>query len=339
MKKQWLQIVSFITLLVLLALLFIYQLPFYIYKPGTADPLNPIVEVEGGYESDGDMHLVTIKGGQATPFYYLLAMLRDYHQIVPIEDVYYNGISQEDYMKMQLMMMESSQEASKVVAYQAAKEDIVIQYNGVYVVSVLEDMPAENILKTGDRIVKIDGMDIAEANDLIDYVGTKQAGDIINLTIIRDEEQLSKQVGLVKMKELDGKAGIGIQLVTDREVVENPKLTFSSGDIGGPSAGLMFALEIYDQLTEEDLTKGLQIAGTGEIDYEGNVGRIGGIDKKVIAADRAGNDIFFAPNENGRQDSNYETAKEVAEEINTDMKIIPVDTFDDALRYLQSLSE
>src|SRR5690625_7652658 len=70
---------------------------------------------------------------------------------------------------------------------------------------------------------------------------------------------------------------MGVSLVTDRSVTVDPKVNFSSGNIGGPSAGLMFSLEIYDQLTENDLTSGYAIAGTGEVDYNGNVIRIGGI--------------------------------------------------------------
>ncbi|KHE71812.1 hypothetical protein LD39_07855 [Halobacillus sp. BBL2006] len=99
----------------------------------------------------------------------------------------------------------------------------------------------------------------------------------------------------------------------------------------------MFSLEIYDQLTEKDITKGYQIAGTGEVNYEGQVGRIGGIDKKVVAASEDGCQIFFAPNEDGRKGSNYQVAKETAEEINTDMKVVPVDTFQDALNYLKDM--
>lgn len=75
----------------------------------------------------------------------------------------------------------------------------------------------------------------------------------------------------------------------------------------------------------------------GEITYEGEVLRIGGIDKKVVAAHRKGMDIFFAPNENGREGSNYEEALKAAEEINTEMKIVPVDSFSDALHYLEGL--
>src|SRR5690625_3309503 len=101
----------------------------------------------------------------------------------------------------------------------------------------------------------------------------------------------------------------------------------------------MFSLEIYDQLTKQDLTHGYEIGGTGEVDYNGNVIRIGGIDKKVIAADKEGCDIFFAPNEGGAKDSNYSVAKNTAEEIGTDMKIVPVDTFKDAFEYLQGLNK
>src|SRR5699024_5664820 len=92
------------------------------------------------------------------------------------------------------------------------------------------------------------------------------------------------------------------------------------------SAGLMFSLEIYDQLTEEDLTKGYQIAGSGEIDYEGNVIRIGSVDKKVIAADQEDCDIFFAANENGAHDSNYEQAVKTAEKIGTNSVNVSADT-------------
>ncbi|SFB18706.1 PDZ domain-containing protein [Lentibacillus halodurans] len=314
-----------------------YKLPYYIYKPGGADALNPIVEVEDGYQSEGDMHLVTVRGGQATPVQYLWAQVMPNQEVLPLQEVRPEGVSEDEYFHAQLQMMESSQEASTVVAYEAADEDITIEYNGVYVVSVVEEMPADDILKTGDRITGIDGNTIDESNDLIEYVENKQPGDTITVQVVRDEDQLEKEITLERFPDMDNKVGIGIQLVTDRSVEVDPEVDFSSGSIGGPSAGLMFSLEIYDQLTEEDLTKGYQIAGTGEVDYQGNVRRIGGVDKKVIAADREGCDIFFAANDNGADDSNYEVALKAAEEMDTDMKIVPVDTFDDALNYLQNL--
>lgn len=314
--------------------LFAYPLPFYVQKPGSADPLDPVVSVEGGSESEGDMRLVTIRSGKASPIMYLWAKIANYYEIIPEHELL-QDISDEEYQQMQLLMMENSQEQSTVVAYEAAEKEITINFNGVYVVAVMEDVPADGKLKTGDVIVAVDGQKIQEATDLTDYVGAKKAGDTVLLSIERDNTQEEVEIELVKLPQLNGEPGIGISLVTDRKVEVQPEITFETGNTGGPSAGLMFALEIYDQLTEEDLTQGYQVCGTGEIDYEGNVGRIGGVDKKVVAADQAGCDIFFVPNENGSETANAVVAKETAEDIKTSMEIVPVDHFNEALTYLQ----
>ncbi|MFG6115238.1 SepM family pheromone-processing serine protease [Halobacillus sp. MO56] len=314
-----------------------YRLPFYIYKPGGAEELNPVVQVEGAYDSKGEMHLVTVRGGQATPIQYLLAKVRPFHQIYPLEDIRPEGISESEYYHAQLQMMESSQEASQVVAYKAAGKDIEIQYEGVYVMNLLDGMPAEEELKPGDRITRVDDKKVTESSDLVDYVDKMGEGESVKLTIERDGEEMVKEIELAPFPDQKDKVGVGITLVTDRSVDVNPKVQFKSGEIGGPSAGLMFSLEIYDQLTEEDITKGYKVAGTGEISYEGEVGRIGGIDKKVVAADNAGADIFFAPNDEGKEGSNYEVAQKTAQKIETDMDIVPVDTFQDALDYLNQI--
>ncbi|GGA83792.1 SepM family pheromone-processing serine protease [Ornithinibacillus halotolerans] len=336
MKVSKGQVISFLAAILIALFLSTYELPYYIQKPGDADALNPIVQVENGDKSEGEFHLVTVRGGQATPVQFVLAKILPHHEIMDIHLVRPEGISDDEYFQAQLQMMENSQEASMVVAYTAAEKEITIEYNGVYVVNVAKELPADGILQMGDRIIGIDDNEIKESNDLISYIEQKELGDVVNVTFLREEKEFVKPVTLGIINEETGQVGIGITLVTDRDVHVDPPVTFSSGNIGGPSAGLMFSLEIYDQLTDGDLTKGYKIAGTGEIDYEGNVGRIGGIDKKVVAADREGVDVFFAPNEGGRGgNSNYEVARKTAEEINTDMIIVPVDTFEDALRYLQ----
>jgi len=332
--------IFYFALIVLLAFtLSTFQLPYYIYKPGNADPLDQIVEVDGGSKSKGDMYLVTVSGGQATPIQYLWAKVLSYHEIQPLEEVRPKGMTNEEYRHAQLKMMENSQESSTVVAYEAANKEIKIEYNGVYVVSVRDGMPAEGKLEMGDHILGIDGQTINEADDLINYIEQKQAGDQISLDIIRDDESLNIDLTLGTFQEMDNKVGMGIELVTNRNISVSPELHFSSGNIGGPSAGLMFALEIYDQLIPEDLTKGYQIIGTGALDYNGNVLRIGGIDKKVVAADKAGCEIFFAPYEGGAKNSNYELAKKTAMEIGTEMEIVPVDTFHEAVTYLEELPD
>ncbi|MBU5595383.1 PDZ domain-containing protein [Amphibacillus sp. MSJ-3] len=326
--------------LYLLFIIFIFifsylPLPYYIYSPGTADPLTPVVHVESGTESEGNLYLVTVRGGQATPLSLLIASLSRYQDIHPLEEVFPEGYDREDYMEAQLQLMESSQEAATVVAYQEANEEIDIQYEGVYVVSVLEGMPAEKVLQAADKIIEVENTKVKDADHLIEIVDKYQVGDELTFVVDRDGEQIETTIELVPFPNQPDQHGIGIQLVTNRKVNVDRSVEFSSGDIGGPSAGLILTLEIYDQLIDDDLTKGLDIAGTGEIDYEGNVYRIGGVDKKVIAADREGCDIFFVPFEHGSEDSNYQVAKETAEAIGSDMEIVPVDSFQDALEYLQ----
>src|SRR5699024_7344864 len=142
------------------------------------------------------------------------------------------------------------------------------QYNGVYVVSVIEGMPADGKLEPGDVITAVDGREVEKSEDLTEYVNTKAEEDTIIIEYIRENSERTAELSLEKFDENSERRGIGISLVTDREVdIERP-VEFSSGSIGGPSAGLMFALEIYDQLVEEDLTRGYNISGTGEIDYE-----------------------------------------------------------------------
>lgn len=329
----------FITLIFTLFIFFMvtYDLPYYIYKPGQADQLDDIVQVEDGFKAEGDLHLVTVSGGQATPIQYILAKLLPFHEIVPIEEARPEGITDKEYMHYQLMLMDNSQSSSMVVAYKAANQEVKIENKGIYVMNVVENMPAEGIIEMGDRILNIDGVDIKEANELVDYVQGKKAGEIIEVLIERDNNKWKEKIKVASFPDDEAKVGIGIQLVTDQKVVVHPDVAFDSGNIGGPSAGLMFALELYNQLTEEDITKGYHIAGTGEIDFDGNVHRIGGIDKKVVAAHREGIEVFFAPNENNKEDSNYIVAKETAEKINTSMKVVPVDTFQDALDYLEGL--
>src|SRR5699024_1778160 len=108
-----------ITLILMFAIL-TYQLPYYIYKPGLADDLTEIVTVEDGFSAEGSLHLVTVSGGQATPFDLFVAKLLPFHEIVSLEEARPEGISDEEYMRHQLFLMENSQHAAMAVAYEAA---------------------------------------------------------------------------------------------------------------------------------------------------------------------------------------------------------------------------
>ncbi|KON89208.1 hypothetical protein AF332_21970 [Sporosarcina globispora] len=327
---------SFLILAVILLASSFYYLPFYVSKPGMAKELEPIIEVENGYEEQGSFMLTTVRMGRANIYAYVAAKFSKYQELYPIEEIRAENETDEEYNVRQLHLMATSKLAAIETAYKKAGIPIDYHYNGVYVLNVLPDMPAHGKLQAGDRIFKVDGKEFMSSDEFISTVSQKQDGNEITLTYERQDKIKETSITLKKLKET-GKPGVGITLVDDKEIEVEPAVNINSEEIGGPSAGLMFSLEIYNQLIKADLTKGYKIAGTGTINSEGTVGRIGGIEQKIVAADKAGAEIFLAPNEEGAADSNYKAAVETARDIKTEMKIVPVDTFDDAVEYLRNL--
>ncbi|MEH7493280.1 SepM family pheromone-processing serine protease [Neobacillus niacini] len=327
---------SIVIALMMIAGIF-FSLPYYVSKPGIAKELAPIIQVADGTEGKGSFMLTTVRMGRANIYSYVEAKLFDYVELYPVEAILHETETQDEYNARQLHMMAGSKLNAIEVAYKKAGYPVEYLYKGVYVVQVVPDMPADGKLLSGDRITQVDGQDFPSSESFIEYVGEKKAGDQVELTITREDKTKTVKVSVEPFKDDPKKIGIGISLVDDKEIIVNPKVTVKTDEIGGPSAGLMFSLEIYDQLMEEDFTKGYKIAGTGTIDPEGSVGPIGGIDQKIVAADKAGAEIFFAPNEKGSKDSNYKLAVKTAQEIDSKMKIVPVDVIDDAINYLQKL--
>ncbi|WP_018662876.1 SepM family pheromone-processing serine protease [Heyndrickxia acidiproducens] len=331
--------------LILLLTAFV-RLPYYIEMPGSALQLEPLIKVKGGYPEKGQLMLTTVRMGRANPYTYVWAKLKKHEEVVPIDEVRDKNQTDEEYHVYQLYLMENSKHNAIQVAFSKANKPYKSHYKGIYVLNVYDGMPAAKVLKAGDRITKVDGHAFTSSRQFMGYVAKKQAGDQIRITYVRNKHTKTAAIALATFKEKKNKAGIGIGLVDDRTITTKPAVKMDTENIGGPSAGFMFALEIYNQLTKTDITKGHKIAGTGEIATDGKVGRIGGIDKKVIAADHAGAEIFFAPDDtippelrsaNPSIKTNYQEAKAAAKDIGTDMKIVPVQTFDDALRYLNNL--
>lgn len=332
--------IFFIIMAVLLALSF-YSLPYYVSKPGMAKELEPIIEVEDGDNEAGSFMLTTVRMGKANIYSYTLAKWSKYQKIYPIAEIRSGDETDEEYNVRQLHLMDASKSAAIEVAYKKAGIPVNYEYTGVYVMNVIPEMPAEGKLKLGDRIYKVDDHEFTSSKEFLDYVSKKKSGDTIVLTYERNDEIHDTKITIAHFKDADnkGRVGVGIGLVDDKEIRVKPEVTVKTDEIGGPSAGFMFSLEIYNQLTEGDLTKGFAIAGTGTISPDGTVGRIGGIEQKIVAADKAGADIFLAPNEKGEKDSNYLAAVKTAKDIGTEMRIIPIDDFDEAVTYLRKLKE
>lgn len=336
-KKLW----FFVLVMALVVFVSSYRLDAYISRPGDAYELSPLVEVDGRDEDDaGTLSLMTVTMFNATPALYIMAQFQEGYKVLDPEQVRSPHESDEEYNVRQLKLMSDSQVNALQVAFEEAGKPYEVSSNGVFILNVLEDGAAAGLLSPGDRLMEIDGQAYDSMEEFLDYLSTKEVGDEVELVIERDERTINQTVTLAPLPTEPERAGIGISFVEDKEIETTPDVSIDSDTIGGPSAGLMFTLEILNQLLDEDITKGYDIAGTGTMESDGTVGRIGGIDQKVMAAGRAGIDIFFAPDDETDSElpSNFDQALETAEEIGTGMDIVPVTDIDAALDYLAELS-
>ena len=333
-----LYISSFAAILLVIVSAF-YTLPYYVTKPGMAKELEPIIEVEGGDEAAGSFMLTTVRIGKANIYGYMMAKWSKYQEIFTEEEIKPNDESDEEYNMMQLHMMDGAKNHAVKIAYEKAGEKVETQYLGIYVLGVIDGMPAADVLKPGDQITGLDGKRFGSSQEFMKYIAEKKQGEKVSVTYKSGGEEKTAELTLKAFKDEPDRAGLGISLEDYTQIKTERDISIDTDQIGGPSAGFMFSLEIYNQLTEGDLTAGYQIAGTGTMNEDGTIGPIGGIHQKVVAADKAGADIFFAPNEKGVKDSNYRVAAAAAEDIGSKMKIVPVDTFDEAVDYLSRLKK
>ena len=336
-----------VLLLVLVAVLALYPLDMYISRPGSAYDLAPLVEVAGGDTEDvGTFSLMTIAIGKATPLTYAYSNFTDTMNVLPAEKVRMHGESDAEYGLRQKKLMADSKTHAISVAFDRAKLPIDRNFTGIFVAGVLPAGAAAGKLQVGDTIQSIDQKNLTSLKEFMEEISGKPKGQEVVLQITRGEQKLDVPIDIKELPGTEGRMGIGIQPEEQIQLETDPKVNIKTEEIGGPSAGLMFTLELMNRLLDVDLTKGYNIAGTGEMLEDGSVGRIGGIDFKVIAADNQDIEIFFAPDDelpaevkkkNPQLLSNYEEAKATAEKIGTKMKIVPVKTVDDALVYLEKL--
>ncbi|MFJ7950411.1 SepM family pheromone-processing serine protease [Lysinibacillus sp. NPDC096418] len=345
MKKKISFYVLFLLLIVFLSL---YRIDAYIMKPGSAYDVSKFVTVADGDTDDkGSLSLMTVAMQQATPMSYLWAKTQKYQKLMDINQVRNPLEDNEEYNVRQLKLMSDSQFNAKYVAFKKAGLDVNVKFEGVFVLNVLDGGASDGVLKAGDEIVEVDGQKIENQAMLVELLKTRQIGDEVNIQFIRSKKLKEATLPLKEIPGTEAKrAGLGITYAESKAIETTPVVSMETEEIGGPSAGLMFTLEILNQLLPEDITKGYTIAGTGEMQIDGKVGRIGGIDYKVIAADRDGMEIFFAADDeispelkakHPELESNYATAVKTAEDIGTKMKIVPVKTIDDAINYLKQL--
>ncbi|HIZ70570.1 MAG TPA: PDZ domain-containing protein [Candidatus Atopostipes pullistercoris] len=329
-----------------LYLFFFLPLPLYLEVPGQAFELNDMVEVDHEYFNDsGDFYITTVGIQQATPFTALSSVF-PFRDLVTEKELFGDIDNYEEYNVIQNYYMDSSINTAIQVAFEEADKDYELLYNGVYVLQVLDNSSFADELKVGDTVKSVDGLSFDQSHDFIEYVSAKEVGEKVDIEFEREGELLTASGELIPLDT--GVAGIGIGLVDNTSLETVPEVSIHSGEIGGPSAGLMFSLQIYSQLMSENIHGSHKIAGTGTISPDGSVGRIGGIAKKVVAADEKGAEYFFAPDDELDEEvlkvypklqTNYQEALDAAEAIDTEMEIIPVKTISDALDFLEELNQ
>lgn len=331
--RNWL---IFILVFILVVLGLSVPTNYYIEMPGNAVPVGQFVK--SNKKAPTNYYLVTVSetSEPASVLQYLLSFTQKFASRVPKEQLLGNNSSNQ-YQELQNWYMETSQQNAIYYAAKKAGLKPKLTYEGVYVMQVQKHSSFKNKLQIGDTVLGANGCRFKSTEEMISFFQKKKVGSKVKINVLREDKPRTFSGKIVKV-EGTNKPGIGIQLVEHAKVSTAPKLRINAGEIGGPSAGLMFTLTAYETFTQQNLAKGHKIAGTGTISPKGKVGVIGGVDKKVVAADKAGAEVFFAPTDTSmvkKSDSNYVKAKETARKINTKMKIVPVGTFEDALNYLR----
>lgn len=323
--------------MIILIYVFVYMpTPYVIYGPGSAEEIKPFVTVvKGDTEEKGTFMLTTVLRKKANVAL-MIGSAFDSNAQLSKENL--GGRTEQEYANEQIFYMSNSQSNAMMSAYKHANIPYEIEMAKLLVMYNDPNLATHNDFQSGDELVSLEGVKFKKYDDLIALLKTKKVGDVVHGKVVRNGKETDVSAQLIEMKDSQGnvKAGIGLRfgIIQDIKPKDPAKqIKFNLKDIGGPSAGLMFTLEIYNQLTPGDLSKGYRIAGTGTMSPDGTVGPIGGVQHKIVAADREKAEIFFVP------EGNYAEAKKKYDSIETPMKLVSVRTVDDALNYLGKLPE
>ncbi|WP_437584634.1 YlbL family protein [Paramicrobacterium sp. CJ85] len=334
--------ISLAVAFVVLGVLALSPAPYVIQQPGpvfnvlgTTDgekASEPLISIKGTKTYDVgttlDMLTVSIVGNpEQSPNWFQIARawFMQSEAVVPMSLYFPEGTTTEQRDEQsQLMMVNSQQDA---VA--AALTELDVDFDSQLTVgNVLEDSPAEGIFETGDEIIAANGVDIVDVDELRDAITENGDSSPLEVTVVRDGETLSLEVTPTEVSYSDGTSGLVIGVQTT-ETYDFPfDVSIKLDDVGGPSAGMMFALGIIDRLTPGPLAGDAAVAGTGTIDAEGVVGPIGGIRQKLYGARDAGASYFLAPADN---------CDEVVGHVPDGLRVFKVETLEDSLAVLRTL--
>ncbi len=321
---------KFIIFLILSYIVFSFPLNYYITVGGGTSDVASRIEVNDNYKSKGSFNISYVTQLNGTILTYGLsyliptweredANLYKYDESESLEDISFRGD----------IDLKTANATATYWAYTLANKEIKEKSSKLYVISTFKEY--ETTLKVQDEILSIDNFHYETVEEYKKYMQTKKVNDILNIKVLRNNKE---QTLSAKLHEENNKLILGVALQYVKEYSVNPKvkINFKKSE-SGPSGGLITTLEIYNQLTKKDLTKGLKIAGTGTIEIDGTIGQIGGIEHKILGAEKDHADIFLAPS-----GENYQDALNYKKKNKLKIKIIEVKTIKDSIEKLEALN-
>ncbi len=340
---------STLMLIALLCAGVLIPVPYAEMSPGpTVNTLGehdgePVLQINGHktYEASGHLNMTTVRVTSADFRMNLVEAVYGWldpdTKIVPHDTLYPNGTTEEQSTQQNAEEFSQSQESAKVAAL---KELGIPVKSWVIVSTVVKDSPAEGKLHAGDVIKAVDGMAVKQPSDVATLVTKHKAGQNVVFTVVSAKDQAAAEKAhktatatqdvtlTTKASDDSGpkRAIVGISAGTDHTFPFT--IDIKLADVGGPSAGLMFALGIYDKLTPGDLTGGKFVAGTGTIDDNGTVGPIGGVEMKTVGAREKGAQYFLTPADN---------CAAAAKDTPDGLTLVKVKTIGDALGALKDI--
>lgn len=334
-RQTWTAFVSATVFVVLAILLVVVPVPFVNWSPGGAqDTLGeidgkPIIEISGiqTFPTTGQLDLTTVAttpaDGRLSLPQALLAYWLPRRDTIPRSSIYDPGKSADELEAEDADMMETAQDDAIVAALHAASQPVTEMPQ---VTSVTIGGPAHDRLLPGDLVVSVDGVPATDSEVIQRVVRRHKVGEQVHFVVLRERAETEVDVTTVESPSQPGVPVVGINIGVGYRY--EPLISFELGQqIGGPSAGLVFAVAIYDKLTEGPLLEGKHVAGTGAITPNGDVGGIGAIQEKVAAAEREGATAFLVPAANCAALAGLET----------DMTLIRVETLFEAIGALRDL--
>lgn len=311
--------------------------PFAIERPGpvvdalgdfpTQDGEEPVIVIVGAetFPTSGELNVLSVSilgSPQAPPNWFEVggALLDPTRALVPLGDLYPEGVTTEDRTAAGVAMMRASQQRAIAAALGELGEPVSSRLR---LAGVVEDGPSAGVLQEGDAILSVGGVPVRTTAELGAALAEGPEGIPLRIGIERQGAETEVSV-LPVAPDPESAPMLGVIVYAEFEFPFEVELNL--GDIGGPSAGMMFALAVFDALTPGALTGGLSISGTGTIDENGRIGAIGGLEQKLWGASRAGTDLLLVPMEN---------CGDLPHRIPGDLRVAPVSTLEEAVAAIQ----